>query len=98
MFGWVMGLLYVQSRTLIVPIVCHALNNAVALAFGSLPPQADAIDAVSSLEPLRSSWWIGLLLIGLSLPGLIWFTRKNLPRPPAEIPYLANAMQRGVRR
>jgi membrane protease YdiL (CAAX protease family) len=93
MFGWVMGLLYLQSRTLIVPIVCHALNNALALGFGSLPPQADAIEAVNSLEPLRSNWWTGLLLIGLSLPGLIWFTRKNLPRLRTGIPYLANAMQ-----
>jgi membrane protease YdiL (CAAX protease family) len=31
-FGYVMAVLYIRSRTLIVPIICHALNNALAFS------------------------------------------------------------------
>jgi membrane protease YdiL (CAAX protease family) len=33
-FGYVMAVLYIRSRTLIAPIACHMLNNALALAAG----------------------------------------------------------------
>jgi len=92
MFGLVMGLLYIKTRTLIVPMVCHALNNALATAMGFIPTGSSPDASFSSLDQFRSDWWIGLVLLALSLPWLVQFIRYNLPAKDAAIPYLVNAL------
>lgn len=90
-FGLVMGLLYIQSRTLIVPIVCHALNNSLALGFGWLSSRSTSIDTLNLLEQLQSNWWVGVLLLVLSGPWIVRFILRNFPRSDTPIPYVANA-------
>lgn len=87
-FGLVMGLLYIRTRTLFVPIACHALNNAMALSLQLMP---DAAQTEPALEQLRSQWWIGLILLLLSAPWIIWFLYRNWPTRDAKSPYWANA-------
>lgn len=88
MFGLVMGLLYFKTRTLLIPIVAHALNNLIALGLGSLPESAES--NLSPLEQFQSTGWTGLVLLMLSLPWLIRFIRQNWPRKDTPIPYLLN--------
>lgn len=90
-FGLVMGLLYIQSRTLIVPIVCHSFNNALALGLGWLSSRSTSIDSVNLIEQLQSNWWVGVLLLVLSVPWLARFILRNFPRSDTPIPYVANA-------
>lgn len=90
MFGLIMGLLYIKTRTLLVPIACHALNNALALSMGFVPESATA-ETVNKLDQLRANGWIGLILLALSAPWLVRFISKNWPRQDTPIPYLANA-------
>jgi uncharacterized protein len=93
LFGVVMGVLYIKTRSLIIPIACHALNNLLASGMGFLSSGAETrtTSAVNTLEQLRSGWWVGVLLMSISLPLLLRFLRRNWPRKEAIIPYLINA-------
>ncbi len=88
MFGLLMGMLYLKTRSLLVPIACHALNNAVATASSLLPKSANP--DVLTLTQLRSGLEWSVLLVALSAPSLIQFMVKNFPRRNAQIPYLLN--------
>ncbi|HIK07186.1 MAG TPA: CPBP family intramembrane metalloprotease [Trichormus sp. M33_DOE_039] len=91
-FGMVMGVLYIKTRSLIVPIACHAFNNLIASSMGFLSGQAEntTTSAVNSLEQLRSGWWVGILLMLVSLPFLLRFLVRNWPNKDAQVPYLIN--------
>ncbi|MGH1392738.1 MAG: lysostaphin resistance A-like protein [Trichormus sp.] len=93
LFGLVMGVLYIKTRSLIVPIVCHALNNLIASGMGFLSSSAEptTTSAANTLEQLRSGWWVGVLLMSVSLPLLLRFLIRNWPRKDALVPYLINA-------
>jgi len=57
-FGVVMALLYLRTRTLLVPMLCHALHNAlIVLAEPWMSDDGTMIDIASA----REQWWIGLL-------------------------------------
>lgn len=88
-FGLIMGVLYIRTQTLIVPIVCHALNNAIALLLDRL--SSGSQQETVTLEQLQSYGWVGLLLMALSAPWLIRFVRRNWATSETVIPYMANA-------
>ncbi|YAF94911.1 MAG: lysostaphin resistance A-like protein [Nodularia sp. CChRGM 3473] len=93
LFGVVMGVLYIKTRTLIVPIVCHALNNLLAVTVGLLSHGSQTTTNVNNLEQLRSGLGTGVILMLISLPLLIRFLWQNWPRRDAPVPYLVNASQ-----
>ena len=96
-FGLAMALLYVKTRTLIVPIACHVLHNGVIVVWvltergvrgvlGETGPPASM-----PLEELQSDFGFALLLVALSLPWVAYFAYRNWPRPPTRAPYFAQA-------
>lgn len=89
-FGVVMALLYLHSRSLIVPIVAHAMNNAIASSLELLTAHIHTDISVSSLAEFRSSWWLGVLCIVISAPWLSRYIRRNWPVQQALLPYFAN--------
>lgn len=90
MFGLIVGLLYLKTRSLLIPIVVHAFNNLLAAGVMLLPRNPNA---QLTLTELRSSAGIGILLILVSAPWLIRFVVKNFPSRHAEIPYRLNARE-----
>ena len=92
-FGLVMALLYLKTRTLIVSITCHALNNAAGTFLGLLPILSGSAETVYTVEQFRSDWWWGVLYVVLSAPWLIHFIYKNWPNPRSPAPYFVNASQ-----
>ncbi len=89
LFGLVMALLYVSTRSLLIPIVCHMLNNAMAevlLMFNNGRNLAAADLAAAA----GNSFWQGILLLAIALPLLVLFVRQTWPRAAAAIPYLVN--------
>lgn len=94
MFGLVMGVLYIKTRTLVVPIICHALNNLLAMGVSLLPNKPITANSLDSLELLRSHLFFGLVLIAMSLPLLINFLWRNWPRRSMVTPYLSNFSSR----
>jgi membrane protease YdiL (CAAX protease family) len=89
--GLILGVFYIKTRSLIVPVAYHALNNILAVL-----PQLFASDSSTTTTPaeleqfLRSYWWIGIVMMAISLPFILRFLWKNWPRKDTIIPYLSN--------
>ena len=91
LFGFVMGLLYVQTRSLWVPIACHSLNNLIVVGVSLLSHAADSTAVEpATVEAVRQNWGWGLVLMLVSAP-LVWrFVRRSWPQVGGEIPYVMN--------
>ena len=90
--GIVMALLYVRTRTLIVPIACHVLNNAVAVSLVILAMLTNAPgeeQAGLTSAQARDGIVVGLALLLLSVPVLAYFVYTSWPRAGARPPYFA---------
>lgn len=83
MFGIIMALLYIRTRSLWVPIIAHALNNIVAVTPELLFPSPETF----KLEDLQQGWWMGLVGLCIAAPTLIHFISKNWPQKSANPPY-----------
>jgi uncharacterized protein len=90
MVGLVMGLLYLKTRTLWVPIACHALNNGIVVLIMLLSTPAKNPAEAQQLSQINASIIPAIVLITLSAPWLIWFIKQNWPRQNTLIPYLRN--------
>lgn len=88
-FGLVMGLLYVRSRSLWLPIVCHSLNNLAAVGIDWLSQMAGGAQSYT-IADVQASWWRGLILMAMAIPLLFQFVYKSWPQEDDEIPYLVN--------
>jgi uncharacterized protein len=83
LFGLIMGLLYIQTKTLWIPIICHFLNNFLASCLSLLAgstSKSSVETANITLKSLQYYWIPGLILIAISSPFLWRFIRKNFPR------------------
>lgn len=85
-FGIVMALLYIKTRTLIVPMVAHAMNNTIVIAIDLFPT-----DNTSEITNFSEFWQWGLILVVISLPFVIYFIYKNWYSQRVSLPYFANA-------
>jgi hypothetical protein len=90
-FGLMMALLYIKTRTLIVPIACHFLNNLTAVGLEFVSQGSGTTETANILDQLRSDWWVGVVYMVLSAPWLITFIYKNWPKQPSSVPYFTNA-------
>jgi uncharacterized protein len=87
-FGCVMAILYIKSRTLIVPVLCHSLNNAIAFALSASP----AMRAASFSSVMV--WAVpGALVSGACL---FYFLRRNWSGPDWRAPYFAASESSGA--
>ncbi len=87
MLGLVLAVMYIRSRTLIVPIVVHAANNLIAVSLGfSGGDAAEALDQAA--EGLFADPLVGGTMMAVSLPILIWYLRRNWPTRDAAVPYM----------
>ncbi|NER29528.1 MAG: CPBP family intramembrane metalloprotease [Symploca sp. SIO1C4] len=85
-FGIVMALLYLRTRTLIVPIIAHLLNNFLAILPQFLSNNNLETDTINTDYYL----WMGLVFIACSAPFLIHFIYKKWPNKRVSMPYFAN--------
>ena len=88
-FGLVTALLYLQFRTLIVPIVFHVANNLVATVAMLIPGSDEPWTLAAELEEIEAMALPGLAMVAVTLPILIWYVRRHWPSPDAEIPYVS---------
>lgn len=89
-FGLIMALLYLKTRTLLIPIACHAFNNALAIGLSYLPDPSSSTSTLTNLDQFRQSSGWGIVLLLLAAPWLIRFIHSNFPRHDVPIPYLVN--------
>ncbi|MEO0455790.1 MAG: CPBP family intramembrane glutamic endopeptidase [Cyanobacteria bacterium P01_A01_bin.114] len=88
MFGLIMALLYVRSRSLWLPILAHSLNNLLSVLPELLSTGAESTSL--SLADFQQTWWIGLIFLGLSAPVLGHFIYRSWPSLQNTPPYFAN--------
>ncbi|MBL1293802.1 MAG: CPBP family intramembrane metalloprotease [Thiotrichales bacterium] len=76
-FGVAMSILYLQTQTLWVPMICHALNNIVAwfIALGYFANSDKSYQY--TIEGYRSGWYIGVVA---AVIVIIW--ARNYLRTP----------------
>ena len=75
-FGVVASLLYLRTRTLIVPIACHFLHNAVVAAMAGLAMTADG--GVEVGEPdAGADLVVAMVFLAVSAPILIRFITRG---------------------
>lgn len=75
-FGVVLALIYLKTRSLIAPILVHMANNSIAIVgyiiwrfwYGSLPDP--------TLMEFRAHWWLAPLGALIGIPWLIWFVKR----------------------
>jgi uncharacterized protein len=89
MFGVVMSLLYLSTRSLVVPIVAHALNNAIASGVDQLATQP-ATQVIDTLAEFRASWWLGVICLLVSAPWVLRYVTYHWPDRDTLLPYFAN--------
>jgi hypothetical protein len=86
-------LLYIKSRTLIVPFIAYILQLLIYVfwdLFDLLFTISSSTKTVSDLEQFRSEWRVGVFFFVLSAPWIVHFIYKNWPRPNEPLPYFAN--------
>lgn len=86
-FGLVAGLLYLQTRTLIVPIALHAATNAVASVLEFVDPVEAPLDLAAELQEIEAMVLPGLGIAVVTLPVLVWYLRRHWPARETGIPY-----------
>ena len=80
-FGVVLSLIYVKTKSLIGPIIVHASNNAITILEVLLEGVVTGeIEMVYTLEEFRSYWWLALLGAAVGVPWLLWFVKRLLRR------------------
>lgn len=85
--GLVAAILYIRTRTLIVPIVFHATNNVIGAIGMYLPGGSDTTAIIDG------DGWLGFLLVFVTLPILIWYVWRFWPKRGAAIPYMGGEDQ-----
>jgi membrane protease YdiL (CAAX protease family) len=88
-FGVVMSLLYLSTRSLLVPIAAHAMNNAIASTIEMLSAQPPS-PASSTVTQLQTNWWLGALCLLVSAPWVLRYVAYHWPAQDATLPYFAN--------
>ncbi|MGD2183475.1 CPBP family intramembrane glutamic endopeptidase [Lusitaniella coriacea] len=89
-FGLMMAILYVKTRTLTIPILVHALNNAIAIVLTSLSVSPETTNATTTVEQFFSAEWMGLICVAVSIPWLLIYAYQNWPTKSTSLPYWAN--------
>ncbi|MCY4399091.1 MAG: type II CAAX endopeptidase family protein [Gemmatimonadetes bacterium] len=87
--GLVATILYLRTRTLIVPIAFHAANNAVATVAGFASGSDEPLDAAAVMHD--TDGWYAFLLVIVSLPVLAWYLWRYWPERDATLPYMGDA-------
>ncbi len=92
-FGLLMALLYVRTRTLLVPIVCHAFSNALHVGITCLlylPPLRSQIahGNLRFVNEATSLLLVGTLCLSFSLPWFVQLFHKQLRDPTVVATYL----------
>ena len=75
-FGLVMSILYLRTKSLWVPIFCHMLINASALAMEGII-YAYTGPVKETISDFRSDAWIGLVCLVVTAPWVMRFLSKS---------------------
>ncbi|MDB9315124.1 type II CAAX endopeptidase family protein [Spirulina sp. CS-785/01] len=93
MVGIILCILYLKSKSLIIPIVAHGLNNGIVVIIRFFS-ETYPVTEPQPLQETFTNWQNGLVLMAVSSPFLLYYIYKNFPSPSTPLPYLANQIER----
>ena len=81
-FGLMMAVIYIKTRTLWAPIICHILNNFIGVL----------LELTTGNDQFRASTylWIGIICLAISIPYITFYFYKNWPKNDRETPITSN--------
>ncbi|MCZ3366018.1 MULTISPECIES: CPBP family intramembrane glutamic endopeptidase [Methanobacterium] len=88
-FGIFMSLLYINTRTLLVPIACHILNNGLAFGLSFIGILLGESETATTVAQFQSGILYALILLLVTVPIVIYFVCKNWPKKDTKLPYFA---------
>ena len=89
-FGLIATVLYLQTRTLLIPIALHAANNVVFVLSELFFPSEGPVEFAAELREIEAMALPGLGMAAVTLPVLVWYLRRHWPSRGARIPYLTD--------
>jgi hypothetical protein len=89
-FGLVMALLYLSTRSLLVSMVAHSVSNGIASLVEFVTLQTSTTLPADILAEFRASWWLGTLCLAVSAPWIWHFLAQQWPNAQTQLPYFAN--------
>jgi len=90
--GFVAGLLYLRTRSLLVPFVAHATVNGTIFAATVLAHDSSrASDEMPGSDELRGLVALGVVLLLVTTPILVMVVRRWWPSSDAVLPYDAGS-------
>ncbi len=90
LYGVVMSLLYLRTQSLLVPILCHMLNNLIAWALDLGFYAYYGFDYEQSIEDFQNEWWPLVVFGIITLVWTVYYfaTRSRLAlRKPVNLGY-----------
>ncbi len=87
MVGMVAAILYIRTRTLLVPIAMHVLNKLLVIIASLIFPRQGQLETATAVEAVQSTVLPGVILLLLATPVLVWYLRKNWPSRDDPLPY-----------
>ena len=89
-WGCIVALIYLKTKSLLIPIAIHLLNNLIVTSFSLFYLLYPSEETTTVAEQIQSYWWQGAIAITISLPLLIIFLRKNWKYTHELLPYFVN--------
>lgn len=85
LFAVVMCAVFLSARSLWLPVVMHASNNAIVWVIAAVDFAIVGERSAATLADLRSGWWMGAVGLVVGVPVFILLWRKR-PQPAAPDP------------
>lgn len=76
LFGVVLSVVYLKTRSLLLPFLIHAANNAAATLAIFFQDRFDA-EPWLTIEPYIQHAWVGVLVFLASALWLVWYLKQN---------------------
>ncbi len=86
-FALVMAMLYVRTRSLWTPILCHAAHNGLVVLVAAGGVFLGDGASTPTLAQFQAEWWTGVLGFCLGAPLLWAYLRRYRPEPGWALPY-----------
>ena len=91
-FGYVLSILYIRTKSLIIPISIHMVNNLIAFAIDVVEIPVQELPQQETQIVLQESGSLVLMAAAvIIIPWAINIVWKNFPKESWRVPYLAEA-------
>ncbi len=87
-FACAMAILYIRTKSLFVPISLHILNNLIVWIINWFTMDPDSPASYATLTEFQESWTIGAIALIISIPCVLLFWRRYIPKTDWRMPYL----------